>query len=461
MKHNITYYILLAALVLTACSTDDDLTGQPVSDNSSIISFGLNSGGWQNGRPDTRAAQISDVGAPTTAQPNNIGVWGYYMTKGTYGDVGEPIPNDYRVMDKKEGVNTNEARYETLSNYLLPLTSTSTHTPNNKDKHYSEGTDNINTTDGSFPWEAQKYMFYCYAPHVDHIAGMNESDVSFGPTDDYKDFKLTNVPSISNTDIVIAKQRRPWYRLQNTSAPTVGYGSCVNFTDDGYRLQHIYAAVQFCFALNTKYADIRYLHIKDVQITTEEALASGDPKHVVTYNVTKDVRSYNGSITWDPEAQESTGANTVSVTPWKRQGDDKHFILGTSLAPFDDGLTPGKDYTKSPMVDKYYSYGCLYIAPQHNCEKLINGSGDVVDDTSSPKKFHMVVTYDVYDRKGLCTRQNAQASSDLQFLLKDVSLDPGFEAGKYYNAYIMINPDYLYVLSDKDNTADVVLKAGS
>lgn len=458
MKHNITYYILLAALVLTACSTDDDLTGQPISDNSSIISFGLNSGGWQNGRPDTRAAQIFDVGAPTTAQPENIGVWGYYMTKGAYGNVGDPIPNDYKVADKKNNVNTNEANYKTLSNYELSLVN-----PAHNEYHYSFGNDDNTAPSGSFPWEAQKYMFYCYAPHIESsdapilLSSLTpETQYSSGdPEVGIKYIKFPNVPSISNTDFLVAQQRRPWYRLQNTSEPTVGYGACVDFTQDGYQLQHLYAAVQFCFALETKYADIRYLHIKDVQITTEEALMSGDPKRVVTYNVTKDVTSAASIPSWNPKAQTSTEANTVSVAPW--QSDNKYFILGTEKAPFADGLTPGKDYTKSPMVDKYYSYGCLYIAQQKNCEKKLDGSGVVVDDNSSQKKFRLTVTYDVYDRKGACTRQNVRVSNDLKF----PSSVTQFQAGYYYNAYIKINPDFLYVLSDKDNTADVVLTAGS
>lgn len=449
MKHNITYYILLAALVLTACSNDDDLTGQPVSDNSSIISFGLNSGGWQNGRPDTRAAQISDVGAPTTAQPNNIGVWGYYMTKGTYGDVENAIPNDYKVADIKEGGDKNKDHYKTLSNYELNYVNSA-----HNNYHYSLGTDDINTTDGSFPWEAQKYMFYCYAPHVDHIAGMNESDVSFGPTDEYKDFKLTNVPSISNTDVVIAQQRRPWYRLQNANEPSVGYGACVNFTDDGYQLQHIYAAVQFCFALHEDYAKIRYLHIKKVQITTEEGLASGDPKCKVTYNVTKDVRSAGGTITWTPQTQTDSEPMSLILNKW----NSNNFILGTTDNPVTTAISLGAHGYTPPMVtEKYYSYGCLYIAPQNNYEKKLNGSGEVVDDNLSQKKFRLTVTYDVYDRKGACTRQNVRVSNDLKF----PSSVTQFQAGYYYNAYIKINPDFLYVLSDKDNTADVVLKAGS
>lgn len=458
MKHNITYYILLAALVLTACSKDDDLTGQPISDNSSIISFGLNSGGWQNGRPDTRAAQISD-GTPTTAQPENIGVWGYYMTKGAYGKVGDPIPNDYKVADIKEGGNSRSGHYESLSNYLF--TAGDTHTPlTDGQTHYSKGNDDINNPSGSFPWEAQKYMFYCYAPHISEPAGnVPQLLSSISPETPFASgdpsnaatginyIKFPNVSSISNTDVVIAQQRRPWYRLQNANEPSVGYGACVNFTDDGYQLQHIYAAVQFCFALHEDYAKIRYLHIKEVQITSEYELGK-----MVTYTVTKDVTAVDGTIIWSPTVQTSS-APTLTLAP---RIDNNKFILGTSYVPFDTNIEAGHDYTDRPMTDatnKYFSYGWLYIAARDNKEIKADGSYD----SSKLKKFRLTVTYDVYDRKGACTRKNVMVSNDLSFPASVTR----FEAGKYYNAYIKINPDFLYVLSDKDNTADVVLKAGS
>lgn len=442
MKHNITYYILLAALVLTACSNDDDLTGQPISDNSSIISFGLNSGGWQNGRLGTRAASQSDVeGLPDIEHPSSIGVWGYYVTPGQFNDngtdissVGQPIPNDYRVADRREGNSTNATSYKYLSNYRLTEKSAS------HQIHYSEGTDDINNVDGSFPWEAQQYMFYCYAPHVDDITGMTNSNVAFGPTNEnYTKFTLSNVPSISNTDILIAQQRREWNRLGNPA--------CVDFTSEGYQLLHLYAAVQFCFALHEDYAKIRYLHIKEVQITSEYELGKE-----VTYTVTKDVTAADGTITWSPTVQTSS-APTLTLTP---RNNNEKFILGTSYAPFDTNIEAGHDYTDKPMTDatnKYFSYGWLYIAARDNKEIKADGSYD----SSKLKKFRLTVTYDVYDRKGTCTRQNVRVSNDLKF----PSSVTQFQAGYYYNAYIKINPDFLYVLSDKDNTADVVLKAGS
>ena len=65
----------------------------------------------------------------------------------------------------------------------------------------------------------------------------------------------------------------------------------------------------------------------------------------------------------------------------------------------------------------------------------------------------IVAEYDVYDKNDQLTRTSCTAQNTLTL---------GFtskEAGKYFDLYATVKPDFLYVLSDGDKeTADVVLE---
>lgn len=466
---------------MTACTSDDDFVPQPEPDNSTLVSVSMSRGDWYNGRPESRAASTSDVGACKVVQPHSIGVWGYYyMEAGQYGAlsaIDAPIPNDYRVFDYKEVAASRPTKYTSddykfLANHRLPYdpTNPAHKDPSTADLNYSQGDDRPNELSGGFPWENAKYKFYCYAPHVSDIEENRGTSYAMAASLDQANtnmetLTLSNVPSISNQDIVVAKQPRVWRRLQSPGDPTTPYGSCVIFNDEGtpatdYRLIHLYSAVQFCFALDESYAEQRYLHIKKVTITTDERLTNELGQNInTTYTVTKDLTDPTADVVWGDTPAANTGTPlTVVIGEWDT---DRQFILGTAFDPATQDLRAGTSYPYPALknTERYYPFGNLYLVPQKNCEHKYSG-GSVVEDLTKRKTFNIVVTYDVYDHTGQKTRENATAASVLTFPNTGDNAVERFQAGYYYNAYIKINPDFLYVLSDNDAISDIVITGG-
>ncbi len=104
----------------------------------------------------------------------------------------------------------------------------------------------------------------------------------------------------------------------------------------------------------------------------------------------------------------------------------------------------------------YTPYGCLYVQPATN---------------EAVGTFTISITYDVYDLTDQITRQNVVTTASMQFVDANLTTyvdnqgklvneggKKGFAAGYYYNVLISIVPDFLYVLSDNDQSADIILR---
>lgn len=485
---------LLTPLLLTSCSEDLTYENPQKDEGYSNVTFSGYGGGWSNGRPGTRAASANDVSKCTPANPMSIGVWGYYLAEGTYGSVGSAINNDYKIYDLKhpsdKRYDGNNATYSTtslykkLENYYFPYApDAATHLDFvTQQYHYGVGADVLGEQDGGFPWENTQYMFYCYAPHVNDIT---ESTVTArllsktstptpytggDPSTGMNYIELSGLPSITNRDIAIGQQRRPWSRL-SVSGYESSFGSCVVFNTTNttdYRLQHLYAAVQFCFALDEKYAEQRYLHIKDVTITTDEAFIGNDGElQVTTYTITKGIAPNDLTFTTDETLNNGT-PRAIVIGEWT---PTNQFLLGVTSA---EGIIindPGKlsaTYQPGDAIpyvkdsEKYFAFGNLYLWPQDNKERTgTDGEGKpVYDPSGKPKQFKINVRYDVYDRTGQKTRENATANSIMTFPNTGTGAITNFVAGSYYNILIKIKPDFLYVLSDTDASADVIITGG-
>lgn len=484
---------LLTPLLLTSCSEDLTYENPQKDEGYSNVTFSGYGGGWSNGRPGTRAASAKDVSECTPANPMSIGVWGYYLKEGTVDKsgisaVGSPIWNDYKVYDVKKNTdkytgtnpNTSTSYYQSLVNYYFPYApDAATHLDFvTQQYHYGVGADVLGEQDGGFPWENTQYMFYCYAPHANDIT---ESIVtarllsSLDPEVEYPGaspskpddatsgmnyIKLSGLPSITNRDIAIGQQRRPWSRL-SVSGYESSYGSCVDFTQEGYELQHLYAAVQFCFALDEKYAEQRYLHIKDVTITTDEAFKADDKLKVTTYTITKDITSKDGALGDPVETAKNGTPRAIVIGEWT---PTNQFLLGVKSEKGIIINDPGKlsaTYQPGDAIpyvkdsEKYFAFGNLYLWPQDNKERT--GPSTYLD---TPKQFKINVRYDVYDRTGQKTRENATANSIMTFPNTGTGAITDYVAGSYYNILIKIKPDFLYVLSDTDASADVIITGG-
>ncbi|MBQ0046661.1 MAG: hypothetical protein KBT33_04000 [Prevotellaceae bacterium] len=457
MRYKFAILALLTAAMFTACSSDDSLDKD--DENVRNVSVAVNDGTWVDGRNDgigTRA-DLTDLDPLTTPQPQTIGVWGLYAND--YGTPtsrkqGSAIPNDYYVYDESMGQTTNSSRYAFLNNFCMTLdeNSISHMNPDTKQYHYTFGYDNPAVQSGSFPWNNTKYWFYCYAPFDENnslkMSLMKDKSTVFDPSADtpgdpasIKYLKIENLPAVTATDITVARQHRTWSRLKKDGYANA-YGACPDFTDDAHMLEHLYSAMRFCFGLDEKYAKIRYIHIKSA------ALSIGGDR-ATKYTLFKDVTNANSAMETTPVETYNDNTPVPVMTEWTSESEEKSFYIAKE-----------NDYTF-----KYKEFGHILFLQSKNHE-----DGNV----NALRKFHLTVTYDVYDRDGQMTRRNAVAQNDFTFPANSLngkcSATDGckkqhtnqeknsFLGGHYYNVYVKINPNYLYVLSDNDNEPPLTIR---
>lgn len=447
MRYNITL-IMMLAVIITGCSSEDLLSTRDDDGRENVVSVTVNGVPWSEGRQGDGTRAGTPLPTIPLTKPETVGVWGLYAT-GIEGRrvKGSAIPNDYFVRDEAQEVTVNQDHYAYLSNYpLRPNAYGSSHT-SDADLHYTVGNGTGAACSGAFPWDDTRYWFYCYAPHiVDINAAEGTTNVSVsllrgdgttvfdpapsfagdplyadGNTPGIRYLQMEGLPSVMHSDVTLAKQYRLWSRLP-AGSDNNAFGPCPNFLDDTHCLDHIYSSLQVCFALSSQYAELRYLRIKKVSILIDDK--------ATTYTVRKDVTTPGASVEFTP-------------------------LIGQKNAkPIDfirDDFYLGKDNTP----ETYLPYTRAYLCPTG----LITG-----------KKINLSVTYDVYDHSGQITRSNAVATSAISIPANlnttccgsahTVADHSTFLSGHNYNILIKITPDFLYVLSDSDASADVIIKAG-
>lgn len=360
------FTILLLTAALAACSGEDHDT--PHRD----IRFALPIETWQSGKVSRVAAEDYNAEVPDIIQPTTIGVWGY----GSLGWM-ENIDTPPQQM------NNVSFSYESYG-----------------DRLYHKGSWNATTgkpADGAFQWKSGTYSFYAYAPYLPDALGVQQA--SFNK--DKKTLSL-NIPVVSPTDYVVAKAVK-------THNPD-NDGVVVKFTEPAYSFRHIYSCVRLAFALESKYAAVRYIDIKNVEVSMPTTVGGQ-----YTYSVE------TGTASWNTTAEKTENLSISPETSW-------HL-----------GDLPGMHTSNA-----YHTFGAFYL-PEMPC---------------SEAPLSIAVTYDVYDLAATRTRKDVVAKSIIKLGGKVITLKDGVPhllPGYFYNILIYIVPDYLYVLSDNDNGADGVI----
>lgn len=272
------------------------------------------------------------------------------------------------------------------------------------------------------------------------------------------EFTLTGLRDITTIedDIMVATKAN--------NAPTAG---CINFADtignrnDRSCLEHIYSCLQIGFRVGTKYADLRFIHIKSVEIErnniasyfkyTQETndykegkfeLLSGTnmKEHFIIPQVYIDKKDENYNKVISDQKGLILGKGESIEYPSEIKDNDNY--QGKSLNGTDSQTKSGK---------QFLTWGRVLFAP--NLYTGINPSDG----------FNLEIVYDVYTLHGQKTRYNVTQTMNVK---RDLFRDPNnnsksisaFAAGSYYNLLIDINPDYLYVLADDDITGHLVIK---
>lgn len=163
--------------------------------------------------------------------------------------------------------------------------------------------------------------------------------------------------------------------------------------EDNYKIHllmdHLYAAAQFRLRIDGEYALLRTIKLKTMTLSADKG-------------------SVNAAITL---THNTTGASPVSSVTYTASGSNDAVVLFNS----DEGMALD---TTTPLVVN----ACF--APTLSAD------------------LTLVSTYDVYDSKGNLIRQNCTATNKLP------NLDT--VRGQRVQVNMLVNPSYLYVLSDAD-----------
>ena len=174
-------------------------------------------------------------------------------------------------------------------------------------------------------------------------------------------------------------------------------------------LKHLYAGVHFKAFIGSKYHKMR-----DIKITGLRLEAQNIPNTVdLTLTLTANDTNTNPLVaTYD--LAEETGTQSVPLFPY--EGVSEYEVKEKDEDPEPEGFL-----------------GC-FVPGQ--------------PDSTHPLAFVLHTTYNVYDKEGTCIRQGCEASN----IINPQEI-PGFDnigAGDVFTVNLLIEPDFLYVLSDPD-----------
>lgn len=174
---------------------------------------------------------------------------------------------------------------------------------------------------------------------------------------------------------------------------------------------HLYASISFRFRVDETYAKLRTIHLKKLQLTAH---------YNDTYNAPKK-KEMEATVVLRKTSDGSSPIQSFTVTE-----------------------TEGSDYVG---MEKIFE-GDIELTSDHWSESIayVPYSNAYVPPTST--YYVLRSTYDVYDRKGNLIRLNNVAENKLDpFHIFNVH---EIQRGKQYVLKLIINPTYLYQLSDPD-----------
>lgn len=266
------------------------------------------------------------------------------------------------------------------------------------------------------------YYIYGYIPHDESIVS-TIAPLTGGTYEDGAVLTLDNLPAITTNDICVIVGAKNGKSADDDNGLTTGQFTYVSNAPkdpgpDDYGnyvfllFDHLYSSINVRFSVDDEYNKLRTIKLKKLELQAK-VLNAGvktplkrKTKAVITLRKTTDDSSplmYNGieQITFTPD---NTSANADEPLYTSADG----YVLSTSLSDFN---------------------GCF----------MSQGVSD----------FTIRSTYDVYDKQGNMIREGCKAENklDIHELYNTISTaSRGFK----YIVRLIVNPTYLYVLSEPD-----------
>ena len=266
------------------------------------------------------------------------------------------------------------------------------------------------------------YRIYGFMPHT---GGETASITSLHGTggDDYATgavITLADYPTVTGDDICAIVGLRKGTSgetitnldadvLRGNFAYTVGTPNNIFIL-----LKHLYAGLRFRARIDQEYNKVRDIYVTKVELIGMNMYEKGDLKVTLTANST-------GA---DPSAIVFDTSRQLGIVP----------VTNPALLYEKDKSDPSDKGFLLDVTNPSGFLGCFSF-----------GGGCTL--------FKLKTTYDVYDKKGNCTRKDCTAENVIDLLdLFAINEDPATSIlpGNIYTINLLVNPTYLYVLSEPD-----------
>ena len=286
----------------------------------------------------------------------------------------------------------------------------------------------ITKTWSSNVWvQAEKqYYLYGFMPiSAVENASLTQKDGSFA---NQAVLKLNGLDAVTPADVCIVVGVKGQESYTDIAESGIGIGEFGYYGDqsDQYYicllLDHLYACINLEYLIGTEYSKLRSIKLRKVEIH------AGAPKHNLT--ITIDKAAY---LTAYNEAVSGGTTNPIDVQPFTVTNDTETQEASRTAVVFDK---TGEDEGVILKTDLPQSVPG-YFTPTFQ------------------DKFIITSTYDVYDRKGNLIRANQES-------VNTIKLSPAYTniRGKIYTLKFIVEPTYLYKLSEED-LDNPTIKVGS
>lgn len=294
-------------------------------------------------------------------------------------------------------------------------------------------------------WMSEDYMFYGYAP------ASRNAKIELDAAGGIGSFTWEKIPCVSTTDLVVAKEE-VWRKNKDAATADV---SRIHFDD----MQHLMSRIRLYFAVHPDFHKIRRVVVTQASLSFKEE----GYRKVYTFKNDRSASTSNvhGKETWTWTADDRYAYNPKYNTAFYSSYKEAH---PSDMVVYQDskGESYGKLLSPLPANGDWHPenlFTDFYIVPyQENKTKemklhvkynIYDTDPEIDGDTKTTEdEFEMAY----YQKKHLV--RECQRESTITF--KGDGLK--FQSGVSHALKIMINPDYIYVLGDHDEPADVILK---
>lgn len=265
-------------------------------------------------------------------------------------------------------------------------------------------------TEGQFVYDAGKWTSTIGVKEtMNYIYGFSPATVAFGEISmlpgatDYSGgavLTLSNLSAVTGDDVCVVVGVE---KSQNPVTPNFGTFQFKK-EDPNYvclLLDHVYAGVDFKFKIGKEYHEMREIRLKKMELQAVKTVK----KAIVTVKA------------------NTTDTNPITSINYETENNSEQ--------------APIYDYEADTRPEN--SRGMLLT------EDGVTILGCFAPDKTIANSLVLTCTYDVYNKKGTCVRENCTAINDLSGMSEDT-----VERGKKSKIVLTIEPTYLYALSDDE-----------